>query len=274
MSSERQVQFDGEGFLAKHPVFGLRDLAEAMGARKTSALYSWVKYHVATGRLRQVERGLYAPVPPGVDGRAFAPDAFLVGVTAREDSVFAYHSALQLLGAAHSVFHAVAVFTSRRRRPLRVGNVRVEFASHPAPFVQRRAVGLGVREVRYRDRALRATGPERTLVEGFRKPQLVGGLEELIQSAGGFSSLDLDLLRAVLKAYNQKALWGAVGWFLEQYHRTFRVPEEYLRTLERGRPTSPHYLPRRQRGKGGVFVSRWNLVLPEPVVSLREPNES
>ncbi len=274
MRSERQAKFDGEAFLARHPVFGLRELAEAMGARKTSALYSWVKYHVATGRLHQVERGLYAPVPPGVDGRAFAPDAFLVGAAAREDSVFAYHSALQLLGAAHSVFHAVAVFTGRRRRPLRVGNVRVEFVSHPTPLVRRRAVGLGVREIRYRDRAVRVTGPERTLMEGFRTPRMVGGLEELIQSAAGFSSLDLDLLRAVLKAYNQKALWGAVGWFLEQYHRTFRVPEEYLRTLERGRPTSPHYLPRRQRGKGGVLVSRWNLVLPESVVSLREPDEA
>src|SRR2546422_6119167 len=156
----------------------------------------------------------------------------------------------------------------------RVGNVRVEFVSHPPPLVRRRAVGLGVREVRYRDRAVRVTGPERALVEGFRKPRMVGGLEELIQSAAGFSSLDLDLLRTVLKAYDQKALWGAVGWFLEQYHRTFRVPEEYLRALERGRPASPHYLPRRQRGKGGLLVSRWNLVLPESVASLREPNEA
>src|SRR2546426_8381417 len=159
MGSERQVKFDGATFLARHPVFGLRELAEAMGARKTSALYSWVKYHVATGRLRQLERGLYAPVPPGVDRRAFAPDAFLVGAAAREDAVFAYHSALQLLGAAHSVFHTVALFTDRRRRPLRVGNVRVEFVSHPPPLVRRRAVGLGVREVRYRDRAVRVTGP-------------------------------------------------------------------------------------------------------------------
>ena len=273
MSSERQVNFDGEGFLARHSVFSLRELADAMRARKTSALYSWVRYHVATGRLHQVERGLYAPVPPGVDRRAFAPDAFLVGAAARADSVFAYHSALQLLGAAHSVFHVVAVFTARRRRPLRVGNVRVEFVSHPTPLVRHRAVGLGIREVRYRDRAVRATGPERTLADGFRKPTMVGGLEELIQSAAGFSSLDLDLLRAVLKAYDQKALWGAAGWFLEQYRRTFSVPEEYLRSLERGRPTSPHYLPRRHRGKGGVLVSRWNLVLPESVVSLREPNE-
>jgi predicted transcriptional regulator of viral defense system len=197
-----------------------------------------------------------------------------VAAAARDDSVFAYHSALQLLGAAHSVFHVVAVFTGRRRRPLQVRDARVEFVSHPTPLVRRRAVGLGVREVRYRDRALKATGPERTLVEGFRKPRMVGGLEELIQSAAGFSSFDLDLLLSVLKAYDQKALWGAAGWFLEQYHQTFRVPEKYLRTLERRRPTSPHYLPRRQRGMGGVLASRWNLVLPESVVSLREPNEA
>src|SRR5712692_1026821 len=164
MSSERQVNFDGDVFLARHPVFDLRALAEAMGARKTSALYSWVKYHVATGSLHQVERGLYAPVPLGVDRRVFAPDAFLVGAAVREDGVFAYHSALQLVGAAHSAFHVLAMLTGRRRRPLRVGDVRVEFVSHPTPLVRRRAVGLGVREVRYRDRGLRVTSPERTLV--------------------------------------------------------------------------------------------------------------
>jgi hypothetical protein len=43
-----------------------------------------------------------------------------------------------------------------------------------------------------------STGPERTLVEGFCRPSLAGGLEKLVRSASGFSTLDLDLLEKVL----------------------------------------------------------------------------
>ena len=69
------------------------------------------------------------------------------------------------------------------------------------------------------------------------------------------------------------SLWAATGWFLERYQRAFRVTEEDLSQLERHRPASPHYLPRRARGKGGTLLPRWNLILPETLLTLSEPSE-
>jgi len=273
MSSQRQVNpFDTDRFLATTPAFTVASLRRAMGRPSPSAVRTWVKYHASAGRLRLVERGLYAAVPPGVDAVGFVADPFLLAAAARDDGVFGYHAALELLGAAHSVAHLLGVFTGRRRRPMKVGSVRVEFTPHPAPLARRGAALTGVREVRYRGATLRATGPERTLLDGFRNPRLAGGLEELVQSAAGFPSLDLDLLNTLLEAYDQKLLWAAAGWFLERYQTTFRVKDGDLNWPERHRPASPQYLPRSARGKGGRLVGRWNLILPESLLSSGEPD--
>jgi hypothetical protein len=114
------------------------------------------------------------------------------------------------------------------------------------------------------------TRPERTLVEGFRRPDLAGGVEELVESAAGFSVLDLDVLEELLGLYDLKVLWAAVGWFLERYQETFYVPPPVLRRLERRAPRSPQYLIRQARG--GELARRWNLVLPRALTS-QEPDE-
>lgn len=276
MSTDRQVEtFATDRFLARRAVFSLRDLREAMGRPSESALRTWLKFHGSRGRLKVLERGLYATVRPGDDPDKVSPDPYLVGAALRPEGVFAYHAALALLGAAHSEWNAVTILSRRRRRPLALRSARVEVLSHPAALIRRKATDLGVRRVPYLDTTLRVTGPERTLVDGFRQLRLVGGLEELVTSAGGFASLDLKQLEKVLRAYDLRILYAAVGWFLETYRAHFFVPEAFLARLEKWRPAAPQYLPRRARSDtdGGRLVSRWNLILPESVLRGAEPDE-
>jgi len=147
----------------------------------------------------------------------------------------------------------------------------IRFFEHPGPM-STASKQLGTLRVERQGRLLRTTGPERTLVEGFRRPALAGGLEELVLSASGFSALDLDLLENVLNVYAIANLWAAVGWFLEHFQKAFYVPEKYLERLAQRRPRSPHYLERDRRG--GVLAGRWNLILPEALEKLRGPDES
>jgi hypothetical protein len=115
---------------------------------------------------------------------------------------------------------------------------RVDFLVHPPALVRRRETQLGVRSVDRSGRTLRVTGPERTLVEGFRSPRRVGGFAELVAACAAFPVLDLDLLERVLRAYDEKILWAAVGWFLEGHRATFSA------RLEGRRPRSRVYLAR------------------------------
>jgi predicted transcriptional regulator of viral defense system len=271
MSTNRQVRRrDSEAFFVRTPVFTLHEFAAALELTLAQARER-AKYHLTRGRLRNLERGLYAVVPPGRQPREFEPDRFLVAAAARPDSIFSHHAALELLGVAHSDWNVCTVFTARRRREIVLGTARIRFLSHPTVLARKHREKLATRQLERQGKELLVTGPERTLVEGFRQPREIGGLSELVDSAAGFGVLDLDLLERVLAAYRQRSLSASVGWFLERFRETFFVPEDYLDRLRANRPRSPQYIPRTLRS--GVFVSRWNLVLPANVVGRREPDE-
>lgn len=268
MYAERKVST--AQFFADHPVFSLSEAVEALappGGRRGAV--ERLKYHVAAGRLRRVARETYAVVPPGIEPGRFQPDAFLVASTIRPDSVFSHHSALELLGAAHSTWNQVTVYAGRRR-PLVLNGVTLRFLDHPGVLDSQNHL-FATRRVEHRGRLLRTTGPERTLVEGFRRSELVGGLQELVVSAGGFPVLDLEILEQLLTRYSVRKLWAATGWFLEHFKEAFHVQDDYLQRLQRFRPEAPSYLLRSDRG--GTLVRRWNLILPEELSRMNAPDE-
>ena len=271
MGTNRQVKRrNSDSFFAQTPVFTLGEFAGILNLTPAQAKER-AKYHLKVGRLRALERGLYAVVPAGRRSAEFLPDRFLVAAAARPDAIFSHHAALELLGAAHSDWNACTVFTSRRRRRLVLGSTEIRFLANPTALVRTHLENLAVRSIAREGRALLATGPERTLVEGLRQPRDVGGLAELVESASGFGVLDLDLLERVLTAYAQRSLWAATGWFLERLRETFFVSDDYLCRLEAHKPRSTQYVPRGLRS--GTFVPRWNLVLPTNVVGEQEPHE-
>ena len=259
-------------YFAAYPVFSLDEATQILqppGGR--SGTVERLKHHLESQRLKLVARGVYAVVPAGIPAERFQPDPFLVASAARPDAVFSHHSALELLGAAHSVWREYTLYTRRRRRPLSLLGARIRFLDYPTQMQDGQARNFGTRKVERHARLLKTTGPERTLVEGFRRPNLTGGLQELVLSASGFSTLDLNLLEEILARYNVANLWAATGWFLERFHNSFHVPGDLLERLARHRPRSPQYLERGQRG--GTLAARWNLIISQALIQRGEPDE-
>lgn len=258
-------------FFATHPVFSLHEATTALaptGGR--SGTVERLKYHLRSGTLKLAARGVYAVVPPGVPVEQFQPDSVMVASAVRPDGIFSHHSALELLGSAHSMWRQCTIYVEKRRRPLHLNGRTILFLGHPGAMSADNKQ-LGTVRIEQQGRLLRTTGPERTLIEGFRRPSLAGGLEELVRSASAFPTLDLDLIEKVLHGYAIANLWAAAGWFLERFKKTFYVKENFLERLEQHRPRSPHYLERNRRG--GILSARWNLILPEVLARPREPDE-
>ncbi len=260
-------------FLARHPVFSLaeaeRELAPAGGR---SATVERLKHHLGTGRLKLVARELYAVVPPGTAPQDLQVDPFLCAAAARAGAVFSHHAALELLGAAHSVWSECTVYSARARRPLELNGATVRFLQPPAAMRGHRGGrSFATRRVERMGRLLEVTSPERTLVEGFQRPKLAGGLEELVASAVGFASLDLALLQAILERHAVAQLWAATGWFLERTRASFHAPDRLLERWAEKRPASPQYLERGRRG--GRLARRWNLIVPAEIERLGERDE-
>jgi hypothetical protein len=270
MSTKRKLKT--ADFLSVNPVFSLDEATQGLDApRGRTGTIERLKYYLRTQRLILVTRGVYAVVPPGVRATNFQPDPFLVARAVRKDAVFSHHSALELLGAAHSMWNQCTLYCAQRRRPLGLGNSSIRFMNDPDSFANAEKRYLGSRKIERRGRLLTVTGPERTLVDGFRRPVLCGGVEELIQSSSGFPILDIDMLFKILHCYDIANLWAATGWFLERFRQSFHISEPVLIKLEKHRPRSPQYLERDRRG--GVLSPRWNLILPEPIVKRNDSNE-
>ena len=259
-------------FFGRHPIFSLDDAVHALlppGGR--AGTVERLKYHIATGRLKRVAREVYAVVPRGQSVDSFQPDVYLAALAVRPAAIFSCHSALELLGVAHSVWNRCTVFCAPRRSPLKVGRSQVLFLEHPEPLRKDGDVLFGTRQVERLGCLLRVTGPERTLVDSFRRLDLAGGVAELVESAGGFPALNLDLLESVLHRYGTSSLHAAAGWFLETHRNAFHVPDTLLGRLESHRPRAPQYLVRQQRG--GTLAARWNLILPPGLEHFGEPDE-
>jgi len=258
-------------FFAAHPVFSLDEANQALRpASGRTAAVQRLKHHLASGRLKLITRGVYAVVPPGSAAGKFEPDTFLVAQTARPDAVFSHHAALELLGVAYSEWTTCTAFSAGRRRTIKMARASIGFLQHPTPMVAHPL--FGTRRVERLGRLLVATGPERTLVESFRRPALAGGLGELLESARAFPVLDLDLLAEMLRRYDLSILWASTGWFLEKHSRTFHVSGQVLASFESHRPKSPQYIARSLRG--GTLLPRWNLIVPEPLLGRGEPDDT
>jgi predicted transcriptional regulator of viral defense system len=270
MNTKQQLR--GTDFFADHPVFSLDEAVSAMagdGGRRR--VVERLKYHLKTGRLKRVAREVYAVVPPAAPAENFRPDPFMVAKAMHSTCVFSHHSALELLGAAYSVWHQCTLYVAERRRPLLLDGFVVRFLASPLPMQSSSGKQLGTRKVERQGMLLDVTGPERTLVEGFNRPSLAGGMEELVRSAAGFTTLDLDLLEEILRRYDLARLWAATGWFLDMFQKSFHVSDDLLMRIEKNRPHSRLYAERAQRG--GALARRWNLILPQTLLSLGEPDE-
>jgi predicted transcriptional regulator of viral defense system len=244
-----------------HPVLTLDVWERQLGGPNSRACaVEQAKYYAEVGRLRRLTRGLYAVTPLGTEPRKFVPDPYLVAAALRPDAILSHHTALDLLGHAHSVFHQYPYFTARLRRTLDIDGMEWPAVPHPAPLVRKRRIGFGVVQIDRRGQTLRVTGPERTLVDGFAAPWWVGGLDELLESAAGFRDLDLDLLDAYLKLLDRRVLDAAAGWFLERHSEVSTGVTRLLAKLEKRTPQQPLYLGGRRAG--GRLQRRWNILVP------------
>ncbi len=254
-------------FMELNRVFTVEEFARHLGGEKSLAEYR-VRYYLKQGRLKRLANGVYATVPVGVAPESYEPDAFLAAAAIRPDAVFAYHSALDLLGQGHSVWWTCTVCTARRRLPVVLGRTTLKFLSHPkaarlrakARSSREEATVPWTTEVSRGGRSLRVTTPERTLVDGLRELSLVGGLDELVESMDGFATLKQDTLQEILLAYDNRRLWAAVGWYLQRRLKDLFLDASILSDFQKNRPRTRVYLVPGQRG--GVLARDWNLVVP------------
>lgn len=254
-------------FFARHPVFRFDELSAVhrAGGRSPLTTASVLKHHVAAGHLINVRRGLYARVPEGADAATYRVDPYLIASRLSSDAVVAYHSALELLGRAHSISHKLTYLTAHRAKPFSFQDTDFVPVLVPAALRKLPELGGGLRDERRQGLTVRVTGYERTMVDVLDAPQHGGGWEEIWRSLEAIEFFDLDFVVEYALRLGSALTIARVGFFLEQHKDALMVEERHLEVLRRHSPSRPAYFERRHR-KGGKLLPHWNLIVPEQII--------
>jgi predicted transcriptional regulator of viral defense system len=254
-------------FFETHPVFthGEYVSAHTASGRSKHTSNSLLRQHLATGRLLRVRRGVYAVVPRAVDPTTASVDPYQVATKLADDAVVSYHGALQFHGKVYSVSRRFHYVTRRRARPFSFRG------SEFVPVLASQALrdlpdlGGGILEQPHSGGVVRVATLERSLVDVFDAPDKVGSWEEIWRSLEMVEFFDLDAVIAYARKLGSAIACARVGFFLEQHREALMVEGTHLAELREMAPGEPRYFdPKRGSGK---FVSSWNLVVPEQLLT-------
>jgi predicted transcriptional regulator of viral defense system len=268
-----------DDFFALHKVFTVKELETSLSngqdsSVKSSTLHNLLTYHQKQGHILRIRRGLYYPVPKGMDLAHCPVDPFLVASKMAEDSVIAYGSALDLHGKLHTIQNRMIYLTKKRvMASFDFRDIKYQAVAIPSALKAAGQERFGVQSIDRLGQPVLVTSLERTLVDVLDRPYLCGSWEEIWLSLESIEYLDMDqLLKYALLLANSTTI-AKLGFFLEMHREALMVPEHYFEELRKHCPAKPHYMDRIQN-EPQKMIAKWNLVVPLSLInrSWEEPN--
>ncbi|MBI4566278.1 MAG: type IV toxin-antitoxin system AbiEi family antitoxin domain-containing protein [Planctomycetes bacterium] len=171
---------------------------------------------------------------------------------------FAYRFACLRHGLITQIPSLIHVAVARPKRPVELKNVRFEFV------VLSRKRFFGIQEAIELGETIKISDLERTLLDAFDRPDLVGGLEAAVQAlhdAG--KKADYAKLLDYLQRFNDGGLARRFGYVADQLGLQFSTPlAAYLRSRVK---KDPAFLGSPKRwGADGKRNRTWNLIVNVP----------
>jgi predicted transcriptional regulator of viral defense system len=215
--------------------------------------------------LLRLEKGKYLllPLEAGMEG-VYGPHEFVIAAHLVQPYAVAYASAFSFYGLFDLLPQTVFVATTRRKTDVIVDELGLRFrfiTLLPHKF-------FGVHTVTIEDHPVRFTTPSKTLVDGLDRPDLCGGIVELVKGVrryakdhANWEQVTADALRlgnrTVFKrlGYLVEVTRVEVGEWLERWRTEISAGETLL---------DPRY------GDQGPYDSEWNLRLNVSVDQLLE----
>lgn len=253
---------DTREFLASHQVFTVDELRAELGADSPEHS-AWLRLSHAQERgwVERVTRGLYVSRVGVFASRR--PDPLVVASKLALDARLVFHSALEAHGVAHTVFSRVTVASSSAPRTLTFGSSEYR-RLRERPELREDDVRERFTESTIRGGSrLRVSSRECTLVDCLDRPDLAGGLEEVLRSIGSLPSLRVDDVLDYLDVLNSPTLAARVAWALfalrERWHLSDSDQRRFRERLGRG----PYYLERSRTAN--KFDPLWRLYVPDDI---------
>lgn len=262
----RPRQHKTASFLSAHPVFTRAEFAAAFGHPASAAnVTSLLRHHLRAGNIKRVSREVFAAVPAHLAADRMVIDRFAGASKLRSDGVLGFHSALELHGIAYSEFNEVQLISAGRTELVELPFGACRFIPPPKALV---AAGKADYLTTTMDRqgvAVHVTAVERTIVDVLHRPELAGGVEEVLKSLDLVRYLDPAKVADYVELLDNRSIASVSGWWLEKRRGALGVTDEVLARLRARLPRSKHYALSAQSGHA-VLVEQWRVLLPREAV--------
>lgn len=258
----RLRRYKAASFLAAHPVFTRAEFAAAGGYPANAASVSTsLRYHLRVGNIKRVSRGVFAAVPAHLAAKRMVVDRYAAASKQRSDGVLGFHSALELHGIAYSEFNEAQLISSGRPGLVGLPFGACRFVTPPKALVASGKEDFLTSAVDRLGGVVRVTAVERTLVDVLHRPEVAGGVEEVLASLDLVRYLDPEKVADYVELLGNSSIAAVAGWWLEKRRDVLGVSNEVLARLQAQRPRSKHYVLGARRGHA-VFVDPWHVLLP------------
>lgn len=222
------------------------------------------------GALYRIGRGRYVVIPPDVlyERKSYVIDPHrIVDELMRANGAgrlyyVAYQSAAAIHGAAHQLPFALMVATPRQRRPIKLGQARIQFVQlKPQKF-------FGFQEMPYHEARLNVSDREKTILDCLDRFDLCGGIDEVARTISILvEEAESDKLLNYLRRMDNQVLTQRLGLILERLSTVQAVDEDLISNI--ARLVGKHVYPLDPHGPaGGTLDARWRI--RENVDVLRE----
>jgi predicted transcriptional regulator of viral defense system len=245
-------------FITTNQVFTTTDLLSST-SNPSSARVA-LSRAVKSGRVLKVRTGLY--VSQSGRFQDVKADPYLIARTFRPDAVYAYHSALDLHGLAHSISNLTQFMS--HSQPTAFTFEGMSYKSLPA-----KPEALTETLTANAFGSVQVTTREQTLVDCMARIGSSGGAEEVLRSFAGLPYADVDSILLCLKNY-PPVVAARIGWYLEANQERWSVPDEALATLEELIPKQASYKLDPTYKRFVSYSSRWNLNIPVSTDEIRD----
>lgn len=265
-----QVMTHIKNFFYTHPVFRYETFSEFMTGQGIESSSSWRKmlqYHIQTGNIVLIRRGLYGVLNPMTDSKTnFYIDPFLVAGQVVENSILAYHTALELHGIAYTTFEILTFLTQKQVRPFSFQSQKYQAIHPPGILLKKSKENFLVETIIRSGLEIKVTGLERTIVDIIDRPNISGGWEEIWRSLENLVILDLDKLIDYSILLDNTSTIAKVGFILDTLTTIHSIDKKKLNRLLKYIPKQPCYFERSKR-KEGSLIKKWNLIVPDKILN-------
>lgn len=232
--------------------FTRNDVCKMLG--NEAAAHSLLYDYSRKGLIERVRRDLYVAI--SLETKQAVKNRYAIASRIAEGSYITHHSAFEYYGCANQVYYEVYVSGNKRFSEFDYDGVTFKYMK---PHIYEGIV---------HNSGVYVTDIERTILDSINDFEKIGGLEELLKCIEQIPSAKEDKLLSYLKIYNSKGLYQKTGYILEHFRDLLNLSDSFFQECLDNIPYSRRYLYKSEYKKDFVLNRKWNLYVPESILSL------